>query len=76
MADALYTIFAGEVVRTTEKAVLFRFPDDNMTLPGVKPRGDVDRWIPRACCQDGDALEEGDTDISIAAWFCDQEGIA
>jgi hypothetical protein len=74
--DDLYITFAGVVVRATLRAVLFRFPDDTMTLPGIEPRGAVERWIPRSVCEAGDDLDVGDTDIRIAEWFCEKEGIA
>lgn len=51
------------VIRTTRDAVLVRFKD----LKQV--------WIPRSVCQDGDTLKEGDTDIMVAEWFAEKEGL-
>lgn len=55
---------SGEVIRTTDRAFLFRADDESET------------WIPRSVCIDGDDVEEGDTDILVARWFADQEGLA
>lgn len=51
------------IVRTTAKAVLVRFTDGRET------------WIPRSACEGGDDLEEGDTDIVVANWFIEKEGL-
>lgn len=32
-------------------------------------------WVPRSLCEDGETLEEGDTDIVVAQWKADQEGL-
>ena len=72
----VFCTFTGRVVRATDKAVLYRFEDTDPTLPGFPPRDPYEHWIPRACCQDGDTLDEGSTDICIADWFCEKEGIA
>lgn len=71
----IYTTFDGEVVRVTDKAVLFRFAVMPM-LPGLEPNKPAEKWIPRSCCEDGDAIDEGDTDICIADWFCEKENIS
>ena len=32
-------------------------------------------WIPRSLCDDGENLEEGDTDIVVDRWKAEQEGL-
>lgn len=32
-------------------------------------------WCPRSVCEDGDELTLGDTDIRVAEWFADREGL-
>lgn len=54
---------AGEVIKTTPKAVLVEL------LTGGE------HWIPRRVCLDGDVIDEGDTDLIVAEWFCEKEGI-
>lgn len=57
------TTVKGEVKRTTRLAVLFK-PEDGDEL-----------WVPRSVCLDGDEIEDGDTDLVIADWFIDREGL-
>lgn len=57
------TDLTGEVVRATSYAVLFRDESGR------------EWWIPRSVCLDGDSLDEGDTDLVVATWFCEKEGI-
>ena len=71
----VYVTFNGKVVRATDMAVRFRFADDMPTLPGITPMGPYEKWIPRSCCEDGETINEGDTDICIADWFCEKESI-
>jgi hypothetical protein len=52
-----------QVIRTSGKAVLVRFDD----LREV--------WIPRSVREDGADLGEGDTDIVVAEWFAEKEGL-
>lgn len=54
----------GEVIRTTERAVLVRCPDKREV------------WVPRSVCLDGDMIEEGDTDLEVETWFAEKEGLA
>lgn len=56
------TTLSGEVLRTTDGAVLFD-PE----------RGD-EFWVPRKVCLDGASIEDGDTDIVVADWWLRQEG--
>jgi len=53
------------IVKATAKAVLVRF----------STAGRADVWIPRSVCEDGDALEEGDTDVVVQEWFAEREGM-
>lgn len=58
------TILTGEVLRpTTERAILFRCENG------------VEHWIPRKVCLDGDVIGEGDTELVVATWFCEQKGL-
>lgn len=53
----------GEVLRVSPRAVLFR------TDTGIET------WIPRSVCLDGDTIDVGDTDLVVAEWFCEKEGL-
>lgn len=55
---------SGEIIRTTDRAVLFRSETGDET------------WIPRSVCPGGEDLEDGDTDILVARWFAEGEGLA
>jgi hypothetical protein len=57
-----YDPIDGEVILTTDAAVLIETPDGK------------ERWVPRSCCEDGNDLDEGDDDIRIATWWLDREG--
>ncbi len=56
------TTLSGEVLRTTEGAVLF------------DPERGTEFWVPRRVMLDGASVEEGDTDIVVADWWLKQEG--
>ena len=58
-----FTTLSGEVVKTTDRAVLFR--DEN----------DQEHWIPRSVCCDGDHIDEGDTDVNVGTWWGEREGL-
>lgn len=55
---------AGEVTKTFPKSVLVHLPEQDRTL-----------FIPRSVILDGDTLSPGDTDLVVAEWFCEKEGI-
>ena len=55
-------LICGEVIRLTEKAVLYDIDGD-------------ETWIPKSVLENPDAINEGDTELYIARWFCDKEGI-
>lgn len=60
---AVYVDLDGyRVARTTAKAVLLA-------------KGDFEVWVPRSVCEDGDELDMGDTDICVAEWFAEREGL-
>lgn len=52
----------GLVVRTSEKAVLFRTEHAEV-------------WVPRSVCVDGDLVNRGDTDLIVKSWFAEKEGL-
>lgn len=52
----------AEITRTTDSAVLVDLDDREL-------------WVPRSVCLEGDALDVGDTDIIVAAWFAEKEGL-
>lgn len=65
----MHVSLEGYVVRrTTEKAV-------GLAKSGSTILHDDLTWVPRSVCEDGDALAEGDTDITVAEWFADKEGL-
>lgn len=57
------TTLSGEVKKTTASAVLFEMS------------GGTEFWVPRSVCLDGDAADEGDTDLIVADWWLEKEGI-
>lgn len=58
------TTLTGEVLRpSTHRAILFRCKNGS------------EHWIPRKVCLDGDTIDEGDTEIVVATWFCEKEGL-
>jgi hypothetical protein len=57
------TTLSGEITRVSAKAILFE-PSEG---------GDA-FWIPRAVCQDGDGLDEGDGDLVVEKWWLRKEG--
>ena len=59
-----YELSGSSVIRTTQKAVLVRL--DDLT----------EIWIPRSVCLDGDDIVDGDEDISVQAWWAEQEDIS
>lgn len=56
------TTIDAEVIRTTDSAVLI----------DINGR---EKWVPRRVCLDGNAIEEGDSDLIIADWWLKQEGL-
>lgn len=58
-----YELTGSSVIDTSPKAVLVLLDDE------------TSRWIPRSVIVDGDSVTEGDTDISIQAWWAEKEGI-
>lgn len=53
-----------QVIHTTKAAVLVRFKD----LQEV--------WVPRSVCECGDELAVGETDIVVADWYIEREGLS
>lgn len=59
------TLDGCEVIAVTEKAVQV----------ATDPHAENFQWIPRSVCENGDELEEGDTDICVERWFADKEDL-
>lgn len=57
------TTLSGEVKKTTDGAVLF------------VTDGGVELWVPRSVCLDGSEIDEGDTDIVVADWWLEKNGV-
>lgn len=57
------TTLAGEVVRTTSSAILFKRDDG------------TEFWVPRRCCLQGEDIDAGDTDLVVADWWLEKEGL-
>lgn len=57
------TTLSGEVTKTTDSAVLF-VTDDGTEL-----------WVPRSVCLDGGSIGEGDTDLVVADWWLEKNGV-
>lgn len=49
-----YETLSGEIIRVTDKAILFENDANGQQT-----------WIPRSVCLDGDALNVGDSDVII-----------
>lgn len=56
------TTISGLVLKTTHDAVLFHTTDN------------VEFWVPRSVCLDGDSVDDGDEDLVIANWWLEKEG--
>lgn len=56
------TTIEAEIIRATDAAVLVDFEGREV-------------WIPRSVCLEGDALDVGDTDMIVADWFLEKEGL-
>lgn len=64
MADKRYDTITGDVVKTTDKAILLYHGDDQET------------WIPRSVIEDGESAgEEDDLDLNVETWFVEKEGL-
>ncbi len=57
------TTLDAEVTRTTEAAVLVRLESGE------------EKWIPRSVCLEGDALDVGDSEVIVADWWIEKEGL-
>lgn len=53
-----------EVIHTTEKAILIGYSDGD---------NDIEKWIPRSLCMDGDTLDVGDNDVVVDQWYAMKE---
>lgn len=62
-----HIIVEGEVRSVTAKAVLF--------IPRGPDGDDGYVWVPRSVIVDGDHAEVGDTDLEVASWFVEREGL-
>jgi hypothetical protein len=51
----------GEVIKTTDKAVLFRLDDTGK-----------EKWIPRSQIDDGEDVEVGAMELYIAKWLVEK----
>ncbi|WP_048647528.1 hypothetical protein [Nitratireductor soli] len=56
------TTIEAEITRATDAAVLVDLDDQEI-------------WIPRSVCLEGDTLDVGDTDLIVADWWLEQEGL-
>jgi len=54
------------VTNVTEKAVLIEWKEKDEMF---------EAWVPRSVCHAGAFLDKGDTDVSVAGWFVEQEGL-
>ncbi len=63
MKEKKYEYIEGEVIRTTDDAVLLAIPSLD------------DIWVPRSLIQDGDEIKFGDVGMRIVEWFCDKNSL-
>ena len=38
-------------------------------------KGTTEAWVPKSMCENGDELAAGDTDVSVAKWVAEREGL-
>lgn len=62
MASFAQTTIPTEIIRTTDDAVLAEIEGDEV-------------WVPRKVCLDGASVNVGDTDIIVADWWLEKEGL-
>lgn len=62
MARFAQTTIQAEITKTTERAVLIVYEDEEY-------------WVPRSVCLDGDSLQVGDDDLIVADWWLEKEGL-
>lgn len=62
MARFAQTTIECEVERVTEKAILIVYEGEEY-------------WVPRSVCLDGNEAAEGDTDLIVADWWLEKEGL-
>jgi hypothetical protein len=55
-----------EVIAVTDMAIQIAWTEQS---------DDKTHWIPRSLCEDGDRLDVGDTDVSVAKWFAIKEDL-
>ncbi len=67
MGDTNYIVITGIVTAVTDKAVMLQMDDS--------PNADNDVWVPRSVINEGRDVEFEDTDLEVAEWFCDKEGL-
>jgi len=56
------TTIEAEIIRATDRAVLIVYEDAEV-------------WVPRSVCLEGDSLSVGDTDLIVADWWLEKEGL-
>lgn len=63
--DDDWDIVYGEIIRTTEKAIL------------IKIKWGYEHWVPRSLIQDGDSFNDFSNQDSfyVQRWFCEKEGL-
>lgn len=57
----------GEIIVATPKAVLLSFEEKKGVIR--------EQWVPRSVIEDGEEVEEGDSEIAVREWFIDKEGL-
>jgi len=62
MARFAQTTIEAEITRATDRAVLIVYEGDEV-------------WVPRSVCLEGDSLSVGDTDLIVADWWLEKEGL-
>ena len=66
MASAYVAIDGYVVKKVTEKTI--------GVVKASNPFGEL-VWLPRSTCADGDMLDLGETDISVAEWLAEDRGL-
>ena len=58
-----YELTGSRIIQVRSNSILVLLDDE------------TSRWVPRSVIVDGDSVSQDDTDISIAAWWAEKEGI-
>lgn len=62
MARFAQSTIDAEIIRAADRAVLIVYEDAEV-------------WVPRSVCLEGNSISVGDTDLIVADWWLEKEGL-